>query len=78
MKFHALHLSWLICNHGEHALVVGIAGGRVPYDPEALWLYSIRIMLLVIKVEVLWQAGGPQPEIHDQKHWDAVVKGYFQ
>ena len=42
---------------GEIVLVIGIAGGRVRFEPQARWLYSLRLMLLAWKVEVLWTAG---------------------
>lgn len=58
MKFFDAHLTWLTpTDSGEYAVVVGAAGGRVPYAPEARWLYSLRLMLLCVKVELLWTTG---------------------
>lgn len=52
MKFHNFHFNW-----HEMMLLVGAAGGRVEYAPEAQWLYSFRVFLLVCKVEILWTTG---------------------
>ena len=57
MKFYDTHVSSLIRRGQDSALVVGVAGGRVPYHPGARWLYSLRLLLLVVKVEVLWTTG---------------------
>lgn len=55
MRFHASHFTWLL--RDEYALVLGLAGGRVAFSPEAKWLYSLRFMLLCWKVEILWTTG---------------------
>jgi hypothetical protein len=55
LKFHAFHFNWM----ADHDLfiVIGIGCGRVEYSPEAKWLYSFRVFLLVCKVEILWTTG---------------------
>jgi hypothetical protein len=58
MKYFAMHFSNLLFHEsGEKALIIGVAGGRVGYLPQANWLYSIRFLLLVFKVELLWTTG---------------------
>jgi len=57
MKFHAFHFNWLLWREREVCLILGAAGGRVSYAPEAKWLYSVRLFLVVFKVEILWQTG---------------------
>ena len=54
MKYFSTHLYSLVHRQGDSALVVGIAGGRVPFEPQAKWLYSLRVMVLFFKVEILW------------------------
>lgn len=53
MKFYAFHATKL-WGDGELRFVVGITGGRVNYLPEAKYLYSVRLLLGVFKLEVLW------------------------
>jgi hypothetical protein len=55
VRLHAVHANSLIRPDG--GLIVGFAGGRVPYDPTAKWLYSLRLFLLVTRVEILWTTG---------------------
>jgi hypothetical protein len=55
MKFHAAHFRWLWSD--ESILLIGLAGGRVNYEPEARWLYSLRLFLLIAKIEILWTTG---------------------
>lgn len=58
MKFFDSHFSSLIFNsERESAIVVGVSGGRIEFYPKARWLYSLRIMLLVFKIEILWTTG---------------------
>jgi hypothetical protein len=55
MAFHDCHFKWL---SGDEAIfLIGIATGRVNYEPEAKWLYSLRIFLGLFRIEVLWQTG---------------------
>ncbi len=61
MTFHGCHVS-LLTAYPDMALVVGVAGGRVPYGPTARWLYSVRLLCLCWKVELLWTTGqGVEP-----------------
>ncbi len=57
MKFHAFHFSWLGWSNRELVCIFGFAAGRVGYLPEAKWLYSFRVFLLLFKVEILWKTG---------------------
>lgn len=52
MKFHALHFRF--ASDREIVMLLGFAAGRVPYRPQAKWLYSFRIFLLCFKAEILW------------------------
>lgn len=61
MKFHAFHFNWLSCD--EFACLTGFVAARVDYSPEAKWLYSFRVFLLLFKVEILWTAGVPAQEL---------------
>lgn len=56
MKFHACHFRGLLSGH-DKGLIVGMAGGRVSYQPQARWLYSLRFYLLLFSIEVLWITG---------------------
>ena len=56
MRVHDVHVSSLFVGT-DGALVLGVAGGRVPYQPDARWLYSLRVLCLCWKVEVLWTTG---------------------
>lgn len=56
MKFHASHFTSL-ADSGEKALLAGVAGGRVRYDPQAVWLYSVRFFFLWYRWEILWTTG---------------------
>lgn len=42
---------------GEYGLIVGACGGRVSYDGTG-WLYSLRVFLLIFRVEVCWTTKG--------------------
>ncbi len=55
MKFHALHFNWLW--HTEAVFIIGIAMGRVHCEPEARWLYSLRLFCGIFKIEMLWKTG---------------------
>lgn len=57
MKFHRLHLSWIVRPNEFHFLI-GLALGRVSYQPEARWLYSLRLFVGVARIELLWRTGG--------------------
>ena len=58
MRFYDAHVTSLLRWGEDSALAIGIAGGRVPaFPPDARWLYSVRVMLLVVKVEILWTTG---------------------
>lgn len=59
MRFHAFHYSWLFLRNEEYVFLIGLAGGRVDYAPEAKYLYSVRLFLGVCKIEVLWKTGKP-------------------
>lgn len=60
MRFHGASWRCLVHRYDDSALVIGVAGGRVHYEPAARWLYSLRLLLLVVKVEVLWTTGEPR------------------
>lgn len=57
MKFHAFHFNWIVFRNGEVMFILGFATGRTGYAPDARWLYSFRLFLGVIKVELLWKTG---------------------
>lgn len=57
MKFHAFHFSWLLYRNEEIVVIFGVATGRVSYEPEAKYLYSVRFFLGVCKIEMLWETG---------------------
>lgn len=60
VRFHALHCHWLGERSGrftEAGFLLGIYGGRVPADPDHRWLYSVRVFLFIVKIEVLWTTG---------------------
>ncbi len=56
MKLFSTHARWLVGNV-DHALVLGLAGGRVSYLPAATCLYSLRLFLLIARIEILWTTG---------------------
>jgi hypothetical protein len=53
MKFHAFHFRWLC--EDEVVFLLGFATGRVSYEPEYKWLYSLRLFLGLFKIELLWK-----------------------
>jgi hypothetical protein len=57
VRFHAAHFSWLLLRHGEVCIIFGFATGRVSYTPTARWLYSFRLFLGVVRIELLWRTG---------------------
>lgn len=56
IRFHKFYASWLWTSEDspERMLLFGVAGGRVSYEPEAEYLYSLRVFLLIGKIELLW------------------------
>lgn len=60
MKFHDCHFNW-ITDDSELRFLIGIATGRVSYEPEAKWLYGFRIFFGLFKVEMLWTTGNTTP-----------------
>jgi hypothetical protein len=59
MRFHKAHFRWLCPSNGEIVMLLGAAGGRVSYMPEAKWLYSFRLFLILFKIEILFTTGRP-------------------
>lgn len=57
MKYHDSHARWLWKRDGEAVVLFGFMTGRVDYTPEARWLYSFRLFLGPLKVELLWTTG---------------------
>lgn len=51
-KYHNSHVSWLWNHNNEKIVLFGVATGRVDYD--ARWLYSFRVFIGILKVELLW------------------------
>lgn len=57
MSFHDAHINWILNRNSEVVFLIGFATGRVKYGPVAFWLYSFRMFIGVVKVEVLWTTG---------------------
>lgn len=45
----------------EFCLLLGFACGRVDYRPQAKFLYSLRLFLVLFRVELLWSTGPITP-----------------
>jgi hypothetical protein len=45
----------------ELSLLIGALGGRVEYCGG--WLYSVRVFLLVVRVEINWDTATQQPDV---------------
>lgn len=72
MKLHDYHFTQIYNTEecGEHACIIGVAWGRVhypyTYQPEDNqfnpsdrgWLYSLRLLILCWKLEILWRTRG--------------------
>lgn len=59
MKFHAFHSQWLIIRNGEFCPILGFAMGRVSGFPDSKYLYSLRVFLILFRLEILWTTGKP-------------------
>jgi hypothetical protein len=57
VKFHAFHHRWKWRKGDDKVFLFGFAGGRVKCDPQAKWLYSLRLFLGPLKLEILWMTG---------------------
>jgi len=58
MKFHAFHCRWIFSGEdGEMMFLLGVIAGKVGYYPEAEWLHSFRVFLILFKIEILWTTG---------------------
>lgn len=54
MKYFDSHFNWYGLQDKELTLLLGFTIGRVRYQPEAHWLYSLRLALVFFKIEILW------------------------
>lgn len=68
--FHAFHCNWILFRDGEASLLFGATIGRVSYEPDAKWLYSLRVALFVCSLEILWKSGAPDPETREHEIYD--------
>ena len=63
IRLHNVHARSLIRRDDDSAIIIGVAGGRVNgRGLNAKWLYSLRLFLLVFRVEVLWKTGRERTE----------------
>lgn len=62
MIFYNFDAKWNFKNNNEYGLIFGFYGGRVPnfqfenypFYPDYKWVYSLRIFLILFKVEINW------------------------
>lgn len=57
MKYWNSHVSSLLKPNDDSACLIGFAGGRVNFSPKSKYLYSLRIFIFFLKLEILWTTG---------------------